>query len=193
MTKHSLLFVGALLLTACNAEHFSADLESHLKNPLYAERYYEDRMTHMANLIIQNDSLLEDASMKDAIDDLRLESQENAQKANALQDKGRKGSIMSDDDYARGEALLMGNTLFFSPDFIAVPSMDLRVYLSNMTDPRDGEFPDETTVEIGQLKNAYGEQSYNVPNDEEGNPPSFVTMVLWDAEFKRIYGFAQLR
>jgi hypothetical protein len=193
MKNISPLLLPVLLLASCTSTRTSEDLESLLSNPLYAERYYEDRMTHMANLIIQNDPLLEESSMKNTIDDLRLESQENAQEANALQDAGRKGSIVSDEDYARGEVLLTGNTLFFSPDFIIVPSMDLRVYLSNVTDPRGGQFPDETMIEIGQLKNAYGAHSYDVPDDAEGNPPSFVTMVLWDTEFKRVYGFAQLR
>lgn len=193
MKKTLLSLASVLALASCSSAPVSDDTEASLKNPLYAERYYEDRMIHMANLIIQNDTLIEDPNMRTLIDDLRLKAQDAAQEANALQNQGVAGRIVSDEGYAMGEALLLQTTLYLSTDFSVAPAPDLRVYLSNVTDPRDGTFPDETALELGMLKNAYGPQSYEVPALEDGTAPSFATFVLWDATFDRVYGFAQLR
>lgn len=185
----------AVLLTACSAAGPRAgeDLQDKLSNPLYAERYYDELVDLMVNLEIQNDPLTDDESTKAIIDKNRVEGLKLAREANQKQNEGLSGMIVSDGEYAFGEALLLNDTLFLSPTFETVPGPDLHVYLTKIVDPRDGTFPDETAVELGTLKDAYGEQRYSAPVNPEGIEEGYRTFVLWDVQMKRVFGFAQLQ
>lgn len=186
------LALPSLLLGACGANSADVSLTELLKNPLYAEQYYDSRTDHMVNLVMQNDPLAKDETTKDVIEKYRVESLRQATKATQEQSRGVGGAILSDFSYGRGEALLLDNTLYIGPDFDIVPGPDMRVYVSTAVDPREGTFPDESALELGVLKTAFGAHSYVLP---ESDPPrtDLRSVVFYDRRFKRIYAFAQLQ
>lgn len=189
----SLLPASALLLGACTSgSATSTDLQDQLKNPLYAEYYYDTLVEHMVNLVLQNDPLTKDPAANDVIEDTRVNGLKKAHEATEKQSKGLIGTIVSDFDYAVGEALLLGNVLYVGPEFQTSPGADLHVYLSSALDPRDATFPDETALDLGMIKSAFGAHTYDVPA-QEADAPEFRSMVLFDTKLKRIYGFAQLQ
>ncbi len=194
MKKPLTLAVFALFLSACSGPGTdNATIEDALKNPLFAERYYEDMMQHMVNLVINNDPLTKDPETMEIVDDLRNDSLNKAQEANARQAQGLSGIVISNDEYAFGEMLLLNNTLYVSPDFTVAPGPALHMYLTTVIDPHDETFPDETALALGPLKNPYGIQSYEVPASDAETQPAYATAVIWDETFKRVYGFVQLR
>ena len=94
------------------------------------------------------------------------------------------------EEYARGTALLTGNTLYLSPDFEGTPGLSLHLFLTTAVDPRDVEFPDADAIDLGPLKSAYGAQEFaaNLPL----NQVLYRTVILWDAALERLVSFAQL-
>ena len=104
--------------------------------------------------------------------------------------QGPSGRIISDQQYALGEVLILNGMLYMGADFITLPSPNQHVYLSSIIDPRDVTFPDETAIDLGSIKDAYGAHSYAIPAGTDQT--KIRTVVLWDQEFKRVYGFAQV-
>lgn len=190
MTHSRLALLGAslLLLSACGASK-SADLTDLLKNPLYAEQYYDAQTEHMVDLLINSGALLKDESIKSAIDNARLEGVKLAKEATDLQAQGKMGTIMSDTGEAIGEVLLLDKTLYFGPEFQIAPGVNVHVYLSSVLDPRDGTFPDNTAVDLGPVHTAFGATMYPVTVDTE----HLRTFALYDVSLKRLMGFAQLQ
>jgi len=191
---HSRLFIsaaGLLLLTACTAPK-STDLTDLLKNPLYAEQYYDAQVEHMVDLLINSGALVKDNAVKSAIDNTRLEGVKLARVATDLQATGKMGGIMSDTAEAIGEILLLGNKLYTGPDFQMRPSIDTHVYLSTAQDPRDGTFPDDTAVDLGPVRSSFGASTYDVSVSEE-EMATLRSFILYDKAMKRILGFAQVQ
>jgi hypothetical protein len=181
----------ALLLTACGGAK-SADLQTLLENPLYAEQFYDAQVENMVNLILSSGALLKDPATKKAIDDTRVEGLSHAKEATTLQARGKLGVIVSDTEEAAGEALLLDGVLYTGPEFQMLPGGDVRVYVSTVLDPRDGVFPDDTATEIDRVHTPFGASSYNV--QLSGDELDAVrTVVFYDRELKRIVGFAQLQ
>ncbi len=180
-----------LLLSACSGSRVSEGLAERLKNPLYAERYYDSMTDHMVNIIVQDDPLAKDPAMADIIEKARLESLRRAKEATTKQHEGLQGTIISDFSYAIGEALLLNGTLYLSADFETLPGPELHAYVSTALDPREPEasFPDASAIDLGIIKTAYGAHSYEVPADAQG----LRSFVLYDVKLRRIYGFAQLQ
>lgn len=176
-------------LVACAATTQEESLSSRMDNPLYAERYYDDLVEQMVNLIISEDPIIEDEDMKSFIDEQRVNGLREAETANERQRDGLVGNIVSDYSYAIGEVLLLDGTLYVGPEFETVPGPDLHMHLSTVLDPRDGTYPDESAVDLGEVANPYGAHSYALPADA---PDNLRTVVLYDHDLKRIYGFAQL-
>jgi len=187
------LVLGSIALAGCSSpvSDNQADL---LKNPLYARYYYQDQADMMANYNIQNDPILKDSEKKGVIESVRTRALEHLQNANAKINAGRRGSFVSDTDYAAGNALLADGTLFFGQDFNTLPGPEVYVYASMLLDPRDGSgsvlFPDESAVNLGPLKPPYGAQTYGVPADHKDK--AFRLVGLWDKRLGRLLGFAQL-
>ncbi len=194
MRRSLLIASSLLLLSACGrpATAVSVSLEQRLANPLFAEYYYDDLVEHLVDLEIQNDAMLEDASVKAASDAARRDGLLAAKSATKKQEEGLSGNMVPAKDFTEGEVLVVDNMLFFHPEFITTPGPDVRVYVSNVIDPRDAAFPDPTAVDVGMLQSPYGEQSYALVAPKEGEAPSLRSVVLWDAALKRIVGFAQL-
>ena len=186
---------SALLLSACGrpATAVSVSLEQRLANPLFAEYYFDDLVERLVDLDIQNDASLEDAGIKNAADAARREGLQAAKNATKKQNEGVQGMMIPGKDFAQGEVLIVDDMLYFHPQFIATPGVDVRIYLSEALDPRDGDFPDASAVEVGPLQSPYGDQSYALQPSAEGERPAFRSLVLWDAALERLSGFAQLR
>lgn len=190
--KRSLLLAAPLLLTLAACAAPSADtvtLESRMRNPLYAERYYDDLVEQMVNLVLQEDPLTTDEAKNALIDETRVSGLRSAQDATDRQREGIIGNIVSDAGYARGETLLLDGTLYVGPDFETIPGPDLHMHLTAALDPRMGTYPDETAIDLGPVSSAYGAHAYALPADAAEN---LRTVVLYDHDLERVYGFAQL-
>lgn len=181
---------GLLLLTACGAPK-STELTELLKNPLYAEQYYDAQTDHMVDLLIESGALLNNPSAKAAIEHGRTQGLALARKATDIQAKGKLGGIVSDTEEAMGEALLLDNTLYIGPEFVLKPSVNAHVYLSTVLDPRDGVFPDETAIDLGPVRSAFDSAVYPVSLTAE-QYTKIRSLAIYDVTLKRLLGFAQL-
>ncbi len=190
-SRLAILGSGLLFLSACSAPK-SADLKTLLQNPLYAERYYDSQVDHMVDLIIDSGALLQDPSVKEVIDNARVEGLKLAREATTLQTQGKIGGIISDTEEVMGEALILNNVLYIGPAFQLLPGIDTRLYLSEMIDPRESTFPDETAVEIGGFNTAFGASTYELSVSGE-NLEKVRSLVFYDRGLNRIVGFAQMQ
>lgn len=192
------LLVSSLALSACgNAVGLPTRdeaLKDHLRNPLYAEFYYDDLTEQMMNLALQEDPILEDSGIRAIVDRTRTRSLEHSSLATKAQIEGGRGRFISDRSLASGEALLLDGILYVGPTFDSAPGPGLSMYLTTALDPRDQEFPDSTAVRLGTVKNQYGAHAYEVPEHTlpAGTGSRLRTAVLWDDELGLLYGFAQL-
>ena len=171
-----------------------AGLKDQLRNPLYAEFYYDDLTEQMIGIALSDDPMMQDPAKRAIIDRTRTRSLEHASVALKAQDKGMRGQFRSDGDLVFGDALLLDGILYFGPTFDAAPGPSQSLYLTTLVDPRDAAFPDATAVRVGGPKNQYGAQAFDVsalaPASGTG---TLRTVVLWDDELERLYGFAQLQ
>lgn len=192
--KHAspLVLIPLLFLAACasNTASSGVTLDENLKNPLFAQRYYEDLTEQMVTLELRNDPLLKDASKKAIIERTRTQSTKHAQDALALRQTGLNGTMQSDKDLALGSVTLVNDTLFFGTDFIATPGPSLHVYVSSLVDPRSERFPDSSAVDLGVLHSAYGAQAFALPKTSPQT--TYRSVALRDDALGTIYGFAQL-
>lgn len=179
------------LLAACTGTSVHTT-DNQLDNPLYAERYYDALVDSMVNLVLQNDPLAKDEQALKVIEKYRVEGLRQANKATEKQSDGISGQILSDFDYSHGEVLLLNNTVYVGPDFDTVPGPDLRAYISSVVDPRAQDFPDETAIDLGPVKAAFGAHSYTLP-ESTGTGANTHSFVLYERRLNRIFGFAQLQ
>ena len=179
-----------MFLSACAAPNGTMTLEQQLANPLYAEQYYDILLDRMVELDIQDDPLMQDANKAALVEDTRLEALKKAKEATQRQREGALGVFIGVKEEVRGEALYVGNMLYVGPTFETYPGPELHVFLSTVVDPRDVEFPDDTSMDLGRVESAFGAQSMAVPEVE--NPLLYRTVALWDTKLERLYGFAQL-
>lgn len=165
-----------------------------LRNPLYAEYYYDDLTETMLTFALTEDPMLEDADVRAAVDRARVDGLERAKAAVESQRGGSDGPFLSDRELVVGEALLLDRVLYLGPTFDSAPGPSLRLFLTSVVDPRDAAFPDDTAVDLGEPVHHYGAQAFAVPRsvtDEEY--AKLRTVVLWDDELGIVYGFAQLQ
>jgi len=178
-----------LLATGC-LRSTSPSVDALLENPLFAERYAEELVNSMVEMKIQDDPILVQPGKEAMIDQFRMQWRERADEAKRIQREGRAGFFVPVEEYVKGEVLFRENTLYVDSLFEVTPGPALRVYFTTAVDPRDTEFPDESAVDLGVLKSPYGTQQYRVP--KLSNPIHYRTIVLWDTELERLYGFAQI-
>ena len=163
-----------------------------LRNPLYAEYYYDDLTQQMVNLALKGDPILNEPRIQQLVDRTRNRSLEHANEAIDAQFEGSMGLFISERELVGGEVLVHNNTLYFGPNFNAAPGPSLEVFLTTVLDPRDAEFPDDSAVNLGLLQNQYGTQSVSIPDHPRTGTGRLKTVVLWDTELDLLYGFAQL-
>ncbi len=182
--------ISALLLFGCKNANTSVNTDALFDNPLFVERYAEEMVQGLVELKIQGDPILEDKGIAKIVDKERLSWMANAKEARSQQREGRSGHFITINKYITGEALYLENMLYFGTLFEVTPSPALHVHLTTVVDPRDVEFPDETSIDLGKLQSAYGAQAYQVPEVE--NPLLYRTVVLWDKALGQMHGFTQL-
>jgi hypothetical protein len=144
----------------------------------------------MANLIITNDPMIQDASMRKVVEAEIGRGKDIAESARFIQGQGIFGTIIPIKGDTTGIALYVDDTLYLSSDFSSDPGPSIHVYLTTIVDPRDAVFPDASTVDLGELQAVYGAQQYAVP--QQKNTADLRTFVLYDTKLKMLYGFAQI-
>lgn len=189
MKKTIILFLGSMLLAGCSPE-LSVQLQDRLENPLYAEQYYDLLLDRMVDLKIKEDPILKDSAKAKVVEDTRLDALMRTKKANTAQREGMIGAFVSGAEEAHGEVLLTESALYLGPTFETYPGPSLHVLLTTVVDPRDGVFPDPTSVDLGAIEDPFGPQTFAVPKLE--NSIAYRTVAIWDTELERLYGFAQL-
>ncbi len=160
------------------------------QNPLSASRYADELADSLANLIIQNDPIVKDAAMKTLVQNEIQKAKSASDEAHAKADAGMEGTIISLKNDITGYVLYANDMLYLGPDFAAKPSLNLRVYLSQVVDPRDGVFPDTTAIDLGPLKTDYGAQQYAVPHQD--HPELYRSFAIYDTTFKKLFAFSQI-
>lgn len=166
-------------------------LEEHLENPLFAEQYSEQLVDRLTMLEINQDPMLEDNKVRKKVEKAKLEWLEVARAARKQQREGVYGGFAYVDEFVDGEVALIGDHLYMAPSFTSDPGVDVHLYLTELIDPRESDFPDETSVDLGKLRNPYGAHSYDLSGLEVPLEP-LRTVVLWDRGLERLYGFVQL-
>lgn len=168
-------------------------LKDQLRNPLYAEFYYDDLSEQMIGVALRDDPMMRDASKRSIVDRTRTRALEHSALALKAQEHGITGAFISDLQLMSGEALLLDGVLYIGPTFDAAPGPSQSLYLTTIVDPRDGTFPDPTAQNLGGLKDQYGAQAYDVSKlPAPTGSGSYRTVVLWDDDLGMLYGFAQL-
>jgi len=161
-----------------------------MTNPLFAEEYSKTMVDRLTNLEIGKDPILEDEKMAQFVQKKKIEWKESDRKARKLQKQGMIGQIIEIKEHSKGQALLIQNILFLGPGFVSMPGPDLRLFLTEAIDPRDLDFPDASSIDLGIVESPIGAQRYKVPMTE--NYERLRTAVLFDVSLGRLYGFAQL-
>jgi hypothetical protein len=191
--KHLLpIFTATIILAGCTANtgKNNVSFERLLENPLFAERYGDEMVNMYVDLAIREDPIFENARMEKYINDRRRHWLQAARDATKEQEKGGIGQFIAVKEPLKGEVLYLDNKLYLDTIFYATPSPNLRLHITTVVDPRNIEFPDETSIDIGELVSPYGAQEYDVTPVE--NPILYRTVVLWDKKLNRLHGFAQL-
>jgi hypothetical protein len=191
--KKLLPIVCALLLAGCISEPpnpHSTSLEERLKNPLFAEHYFEELVQGMVKIELNKDSLLEDDNKKKILNDARRNGLKRSRDAEQAQLPGALGTFITDQVHTEGTALYLDNMIYISPKFSTTPGVTLHFFLTKVVDPREKEFPDDTAIDLGSVVTAYGAQRY--PVKEVENPREYRTLVLFDTSLERVHAFAQL-
>lgn len=190
--KKNLFLLLPLLLVSCKAVPGGSGitLEERLQNPLFAEIYYDILLDRMVELDIQDDPILKDADKAKIVEDTRRDALAKAKAANTKQREGMMGNFISVAEETKGEALFVDATLYVGPTFESNPGPSVHVLLTTVVDPREGTFPDETSIDLGPLESPFGSQAMAVPPMEDAS--KYRTVVLWDTKLERIHGFAQM-
>lgn len=178
-----------LIFSGCmNANTTSITQEN--TNPLTATRYGDELADSLANLIIQNNPIVEKEGIKDRIQKEIEDAKKISQDANKRLSGAMMGPLLAMQMDAVGYIAYVRDTLFLSSDFYSKPGPNLHVYLTTVVDPRDVEFPDPSAIDLGVIQSPYGAQQYQVPSQDD--PTMLRTFVLWDQGLNLLYSFAQL-
>ena len=194
MKKLFICSIALLPLTACFGppSDQSAMLQQQIENPLFLERYAEEMVDSMVQMAINEDPILDEANKASVVEQNRTYWLEETKKARREQQEGRGGTFIPIKAYAKGEVLLASDGhLYIGPMFESTPSPSLHVFVSSVIDPRDIEFPDETSIDLGLIHTSYGVQTYKLPEDME-NLMVYRTVILWDTDLERLQSFAQI-
>lgn len=170
-----------------------ASLQDRLRNPLYAEFYYDDLSEQMIGIALRDDPMMNDDAKRSIVDRVRTRALEHSSLALKAQEHGLVGTFVSDLEVVSGDVLLLDGVLYIGPNFDAAPGPSQSLYLTTVVDPRDGAFPDPTAKRLGGLKDQYGAQAFDVSKlPAPTGTGSYRTLVLWDDDLDMTYGFAQL-
>lgn len=194
MRTSRIFLLSTLILAACNASPAATSgeyaLRDRLQNPLFAERYWAEMVERMADFVRTGHPLSKDPVASAVMEAERTRGLARLADARKKKEGGLSGSFFKVTDDVQGAVLLVGSTLSFGTEFLAYPEPEQHVYLTTVVDPRETEFPDATSVDLGELESPYGAQQYAIP--EGRMDPRFRTVVLYDRQLKVITAIAQL-
>lgn len=186
----SAILLFSLLLAACGSTALHTSIDEQNKNPLTASRYGDELADTMANIVINNDPILQQAGVRAVIDAEIARGKETSNRARETQARGMKGALIPIKEEIDGFVLYVDDTLFLSSDFDTKPGPELHAYLTTGVDPRDVPFPEKMSIDLGMIQNIFGAQQYSVPHQDKRE--LYRTFVLYDKKLGRLYGFAQL-
>ncbi|MCF7844760.1 MAG: DM13 domain-containing protein [Kiritimatiellales bacterium] len=192
MKRFLTISVLSLLIAACSpqSKNLSMTLAERLQNPLFAEQYAKMMVGRLTELAIDKDPILENEEKRKMIEDTKNTWMEADREARRIQREGTKAELIGVKEYLVGEILILNHMLYFGPTFETDPGPGLSIVLSEVVDPREVEFPDATSINIGPLNSPYGQQRYAL--DKTIDISVLRTIALWDTELDRLYGFGQL-
>ena len=190
ISLYTVTFISLLLGGCTTSPNSDISLEQRLENPLYAERYAEEMVDRIVEYKIQKDPITEDKKKVAILENARKKWLEVGRDARNKQREGFSGFLITINEPVQGELLYVNNLLYTDTTFTIAPGPDLHLYLSQVVDPRDAEFPDETAIDIGKIQSAYGAHIYTVPPVEDPQP--YRTIAVWDNKLEILHGFAQL-
>lgn len=192
MKKTFIASLALLTLTACqNNTGNEQSLSYLLENPLFAERYSEAMVDTMVEFEIYEDPIIEDEEKMKIIDKTKEKWLKVAQQSRVDQRNGSKGSFTPINEFTAGEVLFTDGKVYLAPDFASVPGPSVHFFLSTVVDPRDSDFPDESAIDLGVMRSNLGTGRYDV-EVEIDDPIKYRSLVLFDTELERLYGFAQI-
>jgi len=181
----------SLLCSACSPRNTSTmTLAERLQNPLFAERYAKMMVGRLTELEINKDPLLEEAKKQNIVTEMKQKWMEVDNEARKIQREGLRGEFVGIKEFVNGEILILEHILYFASDFETDPGPGLSIFLSDVVDPRDIDFPRTSDINLGPLQSPYGQQRYSIP--ETVDTTTLRTVILWDTELQRLYGFAQI-
>lgn len=179
-----------LLLAACSTPPSGGlTLESRMRNPLFANRYWEELVDRMASLQIKKDPTASGAVTGPIVNATRLSALQNAQAITERLHGGLLGNFLSMKEPTEGQMFVTKDMLYLGTDFLTYPGPSLHLYVTAAVDPRDKPFPGATATDLGLLQSPYGAQEYPIP---DGKGAVARTVVLWDTQLQRLYAFSQL-
>lgn len=184
-----ILLSAALIFSACSKPTYTS-IDQENRNPLVASRYGDELASVLADLIIRENPIVQKEGMKERIQKEIEDAKNLAQAGRERYEGAMMGPILMMQMEGVGYVAYKDDTLFISSDFFTKPGPNLHVYLTSAVDPREGEFPDETAIDLGVIQTTYGAQEYAVPPQED--PTTLRTFVLWDKSLGILYSFAQL-
>lgn len=196
-TKHLFLSgITSIMLASCTGApgEQSSALQEYMKNPLFLERYAEEIVESLVQMQIEENPLLADEKKAALVDKARTYWLAKAKQARREQAEGRQGTFLLMEEFAQGDTLLSPDgRLYIGPTFEVTPSPDLHVFISTVVDPRDQEFPDPSSIDVGSIATPYGAQAFVLPDEMEIEQLLlYRTVVLWDTGLERLMSFAQL-
>ena len=186
--------LACLFLIGCTSSTNSIaplSLQQHLdSNPLFALRYWEEMTDRLANLHVQKDPLLQDKTLAKIADDNRVYALEKAKEVNTVLRGGQLGSFNSVAETITGNAYFRDHTLYLGSDFMAYPGPALHFFLSTDFDPSGKEVEKPGNIDLGIVRNPYGEDTYIIPKTQDTS--KIQSLIMWDTRLKRMFGFSQL-
>lgn len=196
MRTTPLFLLLSLALVGCSSAG-QATLDQHLQNPLFAEQYWGDYAQRLADIEIYKDlphnkEIVEDTKRLASLRSLKEEALSKHRAATKTRDRAATAMMTTLSELSQGEVMLVDNVLYTDPLFDTPPGPDLHMYVSEITDPRDVEFPDPTAIDLGVVYQPYGAGAYPIP-ERPSDAKRLYTVILYDKELKRLYAFAQLQ
>ena len=197
MTHTRFLVAGlsCLILASCSTQEQTTDKAvlwgKMMQNPLYAERYYDELVDRLTTMQINKAEELKNPSYAAMVESTKADALQKSKIETQKKNDGKVGEFVPAKEETEGRALLTKDKLFLSPNFLSYPGPSLRLYLSESIDPRDTEFPEDGSLDVGRLESPFGASDYNLP--ATALEKDWRTIVLYDTKLQRIYGFAQLR
>jgi len=190
-----------LVLSACtsgNAPTNQGFLKNFEGNPLMAEAVADQMIEFVTDLQIsanERKQPITDPAILRAMDDTFIEARRVRDSAFTMQDEGKKGGFHGiQESFVEGEALLVGETLYFGYEFRTDPALDMHVFLSkHVTPSTEAELQSEPLMDLGPLQNILGPQEYRVGPLSPADWNQYRTVALYSAPLKRVIGYAQIR